>query len=182
MAPPSRHILGLAKPCLPAALPVGSGRSELGPNGGGGGEQKRCKERGRVRWDTQSYKETMGHGGDTYYLNDPGQVTQQNLSFPICAMGLIPTWCQLHQLKHVKGLSESLAYGALSTCPSCSPSLLKDESEGPGPALVQGTCRLALLQVRGCKPMCAGGGPRCVWFSSTVFCRTDDVALALFSP
>lgn len=43
------------------------------------------------------------------------------------------------------------------------------------------SCGLGLLQVRGCKPVGAGGGPRWLWFSSAVFSRRDDVELASFS-
>ena len=154
-------------PACPAARHADWKTESLEGHGRVRGRRRRCRKdrEGGGEVDTQSDKESVGCGGNW-------QVTLQSLRFHMCAMGLIPTIGQLNEWNYMKGSSEGLAPGTLDPYNLPVPLPLKENPEVPGSTLDIRTCKLDLLQNRGCKLVCPGCDlPICLVFLRSVFMK-----------
>lgn len=80
----------------------------------------RTEEGGRKCQEGQRWR--VGYGGDPSELDEPGQVTHQSLSFPICAGGFSIYFTLIKCMEACEGLIRALVHGTHSICHYLSPS------------------------------------------------------------
>lgn len=156
MVPLSEYNLDVAEPYLPSSQTCGLEDGEPGRSWSGQRKEEEVPE-GQRRWRVEIV-------GDPSELDEPGQVTHQSLSFPICAGGFSIYFTLIKCMEACEGLIRALVHGTLNPCHLPVSLPVTKDPEGPGPTLGISTCSLICCRPGAANKLVLEVVQGCVWF------------------